>query len=307
MPQKNIITFTDTSYMIHKRLYYTLDYFLQVSPFAKVNRSIYKGLLMKWASFLFMENIPSDYFVEVFQWAKNIYMHINNDEQPEEHMEDFIDYTLNTCYGARCKGDQLISLFIAYIWLKINHDDWRIMALCEQLQSTDWSSYIILPLGRDKSDASKVKDKINDFFIISNNLADAFLDLKKRTGLENINTDRTMRNSNQEEKPQEQQSSDGKQLTNRQLIILFEALLNVELTSTGTNISAFSRLISAVSNKSSESIRQLIKKGVDYDRKDVKKDVEKVADLLNDIAYPLAQKMRNDIQKDSDSPFKNKQ
>ena len=85
-------------------------------------------------------------------------------------------------------------------------------------------------------------------------------------------------------------------LTNRQLVILFEQLLNVPLTSGLTNIKALAELLSKVSGNSAGSIRQRIMAGIDYDDEQVKKDVEKLATLIEPISATVAENLRNTIE-----------
>lgn len=85
-------------------------------------------------------------------------------------------------------------------------------------------------------------------------------------------------------------------LTNRQLVIMSEALLDVSLSSQFTNIKALARFISKVSGRSEGSIRTCINNGIDYDNAHVRNDVEAVAGLLDAIKPELAQLLRNNIE-----------
>lgn len=86
------------------------------------------------------------------------------------------------------------------------------------------------------------------------------------------------------------------QLTNRQLIILFENLLNVALQSEYTNISAFADLISRVSGRSSGSVRQKIMAGNSYDDVSIKQDVRKLIALVEPISKEKAEILRRNIE-----------
>lgn len=86
------------------------------------------------------------------------------------------------------------------------------------------------------------------------------------------------------------------QLTNRQLMILFDLFLNKGFEPDYCNQKALSTLLSRVSGRSPGSIRQKIREGVDYDSEDVKNDVRLLADLLNPIDETIAEKMRNLIE-----------
>ena len=85
-------------------------------------------------------------------------------------------------------------------------------------------------------------------------------------------------------------------LTNRQLVILFEALLDLSLSSQFTNIKGLARFISKISGRSEGSVRNYITNGIDYDNAFVRNDVEVVASLLDAIRPDLAEKLRNNIE-----------
>ena len=94
----------------------------------------------------------------------------------------------------------------------------------------------------------------------------------------------------------ESSAASGDQLTNRQLIILFESLMNVGLSSQFTNIKALSRLISRVSGRSEGSIRTAINNGIDYDSATVRNDAQVVVELLDRIDHSLADRVRRNIE-----------
>lgn len=85
------------------------------------------------------------------------------------------------------------------------------------------------------------------------------------------------------------------QLTTQQLIVLFEALLDVSLNPQYTNQSALANLLSRISGYKPNSIRQKIISGVDYDKQQVKSDALLVAALLEKIKPDLAEKLRNNV------------
>lgn len=99
-----------------------------------------------------------------------------------------------------------------------------------------------------------------------------------------------------DESQDESSVSSGNQLTNRQLIILFESLMNVGLSSDFTNITALSRLISRVSGRSQGGVRTTISNGIDYDSAPVKSDAKVVIELLKGIAPKLADRVRQNIE-----------
>lgn len=97
---------------------------------------------------------------------------------------------------------------------------------------------------------------------------------------------------------QEKKEDDGKtaQLTNRQLMILFDLFLNKGFSTEYCNQKALAILLSRVSGRSEGSIRQKIRNGVDYEIEDVHNDVNLLAQLLEPIDSSLAEKMRNLIE-----------
>lgn len=82
-------------------------------------------------------------------------------------------------------------------------------------------------------------------------------------------------------------------LTNRQLIILFEHLLNVSLQPGYTNIKAFSQLLAEVSGRSAGSIRQTIMKGIDYESSNVHADIDRIEALIRPISEKIADTIKN--------------
>lgn len=88
----------------------------------------------------------------------------------------------------------------------------------------------------------------------------------------------------------------GDTLSNRQLIILFEQLLNVPLTAEYTNQNALAKLISRVSGKSHGSIRQKIIDGIDYDDENTRNDLEVLIALIEPVSQKIAERMRNNIE-----------
>ena len=93
---------------------------------------------------------------------------------------------------------------------------------------------------------------------------------------------------------EEKKSTDGQseQLTNRQLMILFDLFLNKGFSTEYCNQNALATLLSRVSGRSMGSIRQKIREGVDYEVEDVRNDVNMLAQLLEPIDESIAEKMR---------------
>ena len=86
------------------------------------------------------------------------------------------------------------------------------------------------------------------------------------------------------------------QLTNRQLMILFDLFLNKGFSTEYCNQKALATLLSRVSGRSEGSIRQKIRDGVDYEIEDVHNDVNLLVQLLEPIDSSLAEKMKNLIE-----------
>lgn len=139
-------------------------------------------------------------------------------------------------------------------------------------------------------DEDKVKARIQAYMEdeeewISDDIADM---------LENLPDDKLALEEECKTKP----TKDGSQLTNRQLVILFECLLDITLNAQYTNIKALSHLLSKVSGNSEGGIRTLIYKGVDYEAKQTIDDVKLLAELVNPIQPKLAEKLRNNIDEE---------
>ena len=94
----------------------------------------------------------------------------------------------------------------------------------------------------------------------------------------------------------EENTAKAPQLTNRQLMILFDLFLNKGFSTEYCNQKALATLLSRVSGRSEGSIRQKIRDGVDYEIEDVHNDVHLLAQLLEPIDSSLAQKMKNLIE-----------
>lgn len=82
-------------------------------------------------------------------------------------------------------------------------------------------------------------------------------------------------------------------LTNRQLIILFEHMLNVSLTSDSTNIKALANLLSAINGRSANSIRTNIRSGIDYASPAVHNDIDLLEELVRPVSPTLANLLKN--------------
>ena len=82
-------------------------------------------------------------------------------------------------------------------------------------------------------------------------------------------------------------------LTNRQLVILFAHLRDGRLQREVANIKALSILLSGVSGRSAGSIRQVIMKGVDYEKEAVHDDIDRIEALVRPISATLADQLKN--------------
>lgn len=82
-------------------------------------------------------------------------------------------------------------------------------------------------------------------------------------------------------------------LTNRQLIILFEHMLDVSLTSDSTNIKALANLLSAINGRSANSIRTNIRNGIDYASPAVHNDIDLLEELVRPVSPTLATQIKN--------------
>ena len=92
------------------------------------------------------------------------------------------------------------------------------------------------------------------------------------------------------------QPSTSSQLSNRQVVILLTSLLNIPLTPEYTNQKQLAIMISRITGRSMESIRQTImniaKNGLETEQ--ARKDTLTVADILEPISKRLADILRND-------------
>lgn len=97
------------------------------------------------------------------------------------------------------------------------------------------------------------------------------------------------------EQPRENKEKEKKSsaLSNKQLIILFEHLLNVTPKTGYTNVKAFSKLIAEVSGHSAGSIRQTVIEGIDYESPSVHDDVDRIEALVRPISERLADCIKN--------------
>ena len=91
-----------------------------------------------------------------------------------------------------------------------------------------------------------------------------------------------------EENDEVSTTSGNTQITYRQLVILFEQILNVSLNANFSNQSELARFIGFVSGKNPEKLRKLISKGLDYSDRQTSRDIEYLAKRLEPINAKIA-------------------
>lgn len=92
----------------------------------------------------------------------------------------------------------------------------------------------------------------------------------------------------------EEEENAGK-LSIGQLLIFFEAALDITFDSSNMNQKALSTFISRVSGWRESSVRQKLQKGIDYESAQVRQDAHLVAALLEKIRPDLAEIIRNNV------------
>ena len=108
------------------------------------------------------------------------------------------------------------------------------------------------------------------------------------------------KHSKENDEPHQQsevsQSGASSQLTNRQVIILLTSLLNIALSPEYNNQKQLAIMISHITGRSMESIRQTImniaKNGLETEQ--ARKDMLIVAEILEPVSKRLADRLRND-------------
>lgn len=88
------------------------------------------------------------------------------------------------------------------------------------------------------------------------------------------------------------------QLTNRQVVIMMTALMDISLSPDYTNHKQLARLLSQLTGRSTESIRKTIgklaKEGIETDES--RKDARAAADALEPFCKKIANRIRNDAE-----------
>lgn len=95
-----------------------------------------------------------------------------------------------------------------------------------------------------------------------------------------------------------QDDENPEQLTNRQVVIMMTALMDISLSPDFTNQKQLARLLSQLTGKSAESIRKTIgklaKDGIETD--EARKDARAAADALEPFCKKIADRIRNDAE-----------
>lgn len=88
------------------------------------------------------------------------------------------------------------------------------------------------------------------------------------------------------------------QFTNRQVVIMMTALMDISLSPDFTNQKQLARLLSQLTGRSAESIRKTIgklaKEGIETD--EARKDARAAADALEPFCKKIANRIRNDAE-----------
>ena len=95
-----------------------------------------------------------------------------------------------------------------------------------------------------------------------------------------------------------QEDENPEQLTNRQVVIMMTALMDISLSPDFTNQKQLARLLSQLTGRSAESIRKTIgklaKEGIETD--EARKDARAAADALEPFCKKTANRIRNDAE-----------
>lgn len=157
-------------------------------------------------------------------------------------------------------------------------NDYRANAYEQMLQE-------VMPVVYDIGE-EKLKTRIREYMESEEWISDDILDMLKEVPTEPLRT-----SERQEEEP----ASTNDQLSNRQLALLFTHILDVGHTSDVVNVNALSKLITAVSGRTSGSIRQTLMKmkEIDYGNSLVHQDLERIEALMRPISPKIADLIKN--------------
>lgn len=115
-----------------------------------------------------------------------------------------------------------------------------------------------------------------------------------------IHVEKRQKENNEPNKSEASKASDPTQLSNRQVIILLTSLFNIALSPEYTNQKQLAIMISRITGRSMESIRQTImniaKNGLETEQ--ARKDMLIVAETIEPISKRLADRLRNDASTD---------
>ena len=267
----------------------SLDELLHTPPEAEMHRTIYTEMMIPLVEKVYGTRSNEEIYNSMFAEAQYAYYKIITDPHPElnwkSHLEEFQFFAhQNGCHEA-----MYLLQFVVYIYLKVRpHDDWEIDIMLKEMTYELRFAY---EDNRDWNDTTRALFMQTEQ-IIRDTLRKRQEDLYSKAVVEAPQAVRTEAPQAVNAEEAEDEEVNG-QLTNSQLVLLFQSILNLNLPATNRN--ALSRLIAAVSGRSADSIRQHTKREKDYDSKKVRQDVEVVANLLNELAPAIARRMRNDI------------
>lgn len=95
-----------------------------------------------------------------------------------------------------------------------------------------------------------------------------------------------------------EEQKDPMQLSNRQVVIMMAALMDISLSRDYTNQKQLARFLSSITGRSTESLRQTIMKlareGVDTN--EARRDCNVAADAIEPFCKTIAERIRNDAQ-----------
>ena len=258
-----------------------------------MHRTIYTEMMMPLVEKVYGTRSNEEIYNSMFAEAQYAYYKIITDPHPElnwkSHLEEFQVFA----HRIECDEAMYLLQFMVYIYLKVRpHDRWEVNLLVEKLTGKLRKAY--------REDDNGDKDRRVLFMKAEQIIADTLQKRQEEHAPKAIvevpqavrtEAPQAVITEEAEEEPEEEGTNG--QLTNSQLVLLFQSILDLNMFATNRN--ALSRLIAAVSGRSADSIRQHTKREKDYDSKKVRQDVEVVANLLNDLAPAIARRMRNDI------------
>ena len=267
----------------------SLDVSLHDPDERDLNRTIYLSLMRPWFKDRYGNNTDAAKYGLLFHDVHIIYHRVVNDSHPELKLQFYVDCILEYCknIGYPALSPMILSIFYIYLRLR-THKEWEVNLMVDEMKNRVQAS--LEERKEYKEDEYELLTKAEQ--IIAETLQKRSEEPAPKAIVEvpqAVKTEAPQAVSEEEAKEEEVKG----QLTNSQLVLLFQSILNLNLLATNRN--ALSRLIAAVSGRSADSIRQHTKREINYDSEKVKQDVEVVANLLNELAPAIARRMRNDI------------